>query len=80
MSAPTPKTIIKNKYGAKAQFIIEPVQDEPPADAPKLLVPQPRQTKFRCCLELPEFSVTSDVFTKKKDAEQAAAKMGLDKV
>ena len=80
MSTLTPKTIIKNKYGARASFTIEPVQDEPPADAPKLLVPQHRQTKFRCCLELLEFSVTSDVFSKKKDAEQAAAKMALDKV
>lgn len=80
MSTLTPKTVIKNKYGAKAIFTIEPVQDEPPADAPKLLVPQHRPIKFRCCLELPEFSVTSDVFSKKKDAEQAAAKMALDKL
>lgn len=80
MSTPTPKTIINNKYGARALFTIESVQDEPAADAPKLLVPQPRQTKFCCRLELPEFSVTSAVFTKKKDAEKAAAKMAVDKL
>lgn len=73
MSTPTPKTIINNKYGARAVFTIESVQDEPAADAPKLLVPQPRQTKFCCRLELPEFSVTSAVFHQEEGCRESSS-------
>ncbi|KAH9288302.1 hypothetical protein KI387_032419, partial [Taxus chinensis] len=80
MTTNTPKAIIFNKYGQNAHYKTEIVPAEPAEDAPRLLVSQPRQNKYCCCLELPEFSVTSDIFIRKKDAEQAAAKLAIEKL
>ncbi|KAF3788224.1 Small RNA 2'-O-methyltransferase [Nymphaea thermarum] len=75
------KAILNQKYASKACYRIEEVNDESANNAcPGLAVPQQGQIKFRCRLELPEFTVVSDVFTRKKDAEQAATKMALEKV
>ncbi|XP_031499970.1 small RNA 2'-O-methyltransferase isoform X2 [Nymphaea colorata] len=77
----TSKAILNQKYASKACYIIEEVNDESTNNAcPGLAIPQQGQIKFRCRLELPEFTVVSDVFTRKKDAEQAAAKMALEKL
>ncbi|KAF3774053.1 Small RNA 2'-O-methyltransferase [Nymphaea thermarum] len=75
------KAILNQKYASKACYRIEEVNDESANNAcPGLAIPQQGQIKFRCRLELPECTVVSDVFTRKKDAEQAAAKMALEKV
>ncbi|XP_057830306.2 small RNA 2'-O-methyltransferase [Cryptomeria japonica] len=80
MSTNTPKATIFNKYGQKACYKTEIVPAEPAEDTPRLLVSQTRQNKYICRLELPDFSVTSGPFIKKKDAEQDAAKLALDKL
>lgn len=77
----TSKAILNQKYGNKVCYIIEEVQVESASNTcPGLATPLQGQVKFRCRLELPEFNVVSDVFTRKKDAEQAAANMALEKV
>jgi len=76
----TPKALIHQKYGTKACYTIEEVQQSGDSGCPGLVTPQQSQSLYRCCLALPELSVTSDNFTRKKDAEQSAAKMAVEKV
>lgn len=76
----TPKAIIHQKYGDKACYKVEEVQDSAPNVCPGLAIPQKGPSLYRCWLQLPEFSVVSETFKKKKDAEQSAAKMALEKV
>ncbi|KAF8114981.1 hypothetical protein N665_0030s0030 [Sinapis alba] len=78
----TPKEIIHHKFGAKASYRIEEVhasssQDDCPNE---LAIPQKVPCLYRCHLQLPEFSVVSNVFKKKKDAEQSAAELALEKL
>ncbi|CAA7055744.1 unnamed protein product [Microthlaspi erraticum] len=68
----TPKEIIHEKFGAKASYRIEQVQASSPPKAPFFY--------YRCHLQLPEFSVVSNVFKNKKDSEQSAAELALEKL
>ncbi|KAF8408765.1 hypothetical protein HHK36_004834 [Tetracentron sinense] len=76
----TPKAIIHQKFGSNACYTIEEVQESVHNECPGLAIPQQGPCLFRCSLQLPEFSVTSGTFKKKKDAEQSAAKLALEKV
>ncbi|XP_020518606.1 small RNA 2'-O-methyltransferase [Amborella trichopoda] len=80
MPTATPKSILNLKYGSQVQYKTEEVVESCGNGCPGLVMPQQSKCGFRCCLELPEFTVTSDVFTRKKDAEQAAAKLALEKL
>ncbi|KAJ0239381.1 Small RNA 2'-O-methyltransferase [Hirschfeldia incana] len=77
---PTPKAIIHQKFGANAIYTTEEVHDSSQSACPGLAIPQKGPSLFRCHLQLPDFSVVSNVFKKKKDAEQSAAELALDKL
>lgn len=79
-SALTPKAILHQKYGTRASYKTEEIKESVGNGCPGLVIPQQSRILFRCCLKLPEFSVTSDTFTKKKDAEQAAAQLALEQL
>nr|CAB3455757.1 unnamed protein product [Digitaria exilis] len=77
-AAPTPKAVLHQRFGAKARYSVEEVR-EAVGGCPGL-APQTRSV-YRCALELPGLSVaTPGTFVRKKDAEQAAAQIALDKV
>lgn len=80
MAAITPKAVLYQKYGSKAVYKIEELKETIESGCSGLFIPQQVRTLHRCCLELPELVVTSDVFTRKKDAEQSAAKLAIEKV
>nr|VDC74675.1 unnamed protein product [Brassica rapa] len=65
----TPKEIIHHKFGVKASYMIEEVH-----------VSSQNSCLYRCHLQLPDFSVVSNVFRKKKDSEQSAAELALEKL
>ncbi|CAL9226225.1 unnamed protein product [Arabidopsis halleri] len=77
---PTPKAIIHQKFGAKASYRVEEVHDSSQSGCPGLAIPQKGPCLYRCHLQLPDFSVVSNVFKKKKDSEQSAAELALDKL
>ncbi|KAL5977367.1 hypothetical protein ACLOJK_021713 [Asimina triloba] len=76
----TPKALIHQKYGTKACFKTEKVEVAVGNGCAGFGIPQPSQHLFRCSLELPEFSVTSETCIRKKDAEQSAAKIAVEKL
>ncbi|WVZ62005.1 hypothetical protein U9M48_011805, partial [Paspalum notatum var. saurae] len=77
-AAPTPKAVVHQRFGAKARYTVEEVR-EAVGGCPGL-APQTR-TVYRCALDLPGLSVaTPGTFLRKKDAEQAAAQIALDKL
>ncbi|KAK9714443.1 hypothetical protein RND81_06G094900 [Saponaria officinalis] len=76
----TPKAIIHQKYGTKACYVIEEVQEPPQHGCPGLAFPQKGPSLFRCSLHLPDFSVVSSPCKKKKDAQQSAALLALQKL
>ncbi|KAA8519342.1 hypothetical protein F0562_013598 [Nyssa sinensis] len=76
----TPKAIIYQRFGGKVCYEVEEVQESTENGCPGLAIPQKGPSLYRCCLQLPEFSVVSGTFKKKKDAEQSAAKMALEKL
>ena len=76
----TPKAIIHQKFGVRACYKIEEVQGTTQDGCPGLAIPQKGPCLFRCSLQLPEFSVVSEAFKRKKNAEQSAAEMALQKV
>ncbi|KAF8732208.1 hypothetical protein HU200_016183 [Digitaria exilis] len=77
-AAPTPKAVLHQRFGAKARYSVEEVR-EAVGGCPGL-APQTRSV-YRCALELPGLSVaTPGTFVRKKDAEQAAAQIALDKL
>lgn len=76
----TPKAIIHQKFGDKACYKVEEVQGDTQNGCPGLAIPQKGPCLFRCSLQLPEFSVVSECFKRKKDAEQSAAEKALRKV
>ncbi|CAN6181343.1 unnamed protein product [Urochloa humidicola] len=77
-AAPTPKAVLHQRFGTKAQYTVEEVK-EAVGGCPGL-APQTRSV-YRCALELPGLSVaTPGTFVRKKDAEQAAAQIALDKL
>lgn len=76
----TPKAVIHQKYGNRACYTIEEVHEPPQNGCPGLAVTQKRACLFRCNLELPDFSVASGTFRRKRDAEQSAAELAIEKV
>lgn len=77
---PTPKALIHQKFGHKACYRIEEIVQSAENDCVGLVIPQQTNSLYRCYLDLPELSVTSDTFARKKDAEQSAAKIAIEKV
>ncbi|XP_022896891.1 small RNA 2'-O-methyltransferase-like isoform X1 [Olea europaea var. sylvestris] len=76
----TPKAIIHQKFGDKACYKVEEVQEETKTGCLGLAIPQKGPCLYRCTLQLPELVVISDTFKKKKDAEQSAAEKALEKL
>ncbi|KAM0950721.1 putative Methyltransferase domain, HEN1, double-stranded RNA binding domain 2 [Dioscorea sansibarensis] len=76
----TPKALIHQKYGSKACYKIEEVQQYVDNVCPGLAIPQQVRCMYRCSLDLPDLSVISDTFTRKKEAEQSAAKIAIEKL
>ncbi|CAL5372814.1 unnamed protein product [Camellia sinensis] len=60
--------------------MVEEVQESTQNECPGLAIPQKGPCLYRCCLQLPEFSLVSETFKRKKDAEQSAAEMALLKL
>lgn len=79
-SSLTPKAIIHQKFGDKACYKVEEVQEESKNGCPGLAIPQKGPCLYRCTLQLPDLVVISDTFKKKKDAEQSAAEKALEKL
>lgn len=79
-AALTPKAIINQKYGSKACYKVEEVQDSTGDGCPGLAINKKIPCLYKCNLQLPEISVVSRTFRKKKDAEQSAAELALEKV
>lgn len=77
---PTPKAIIHQKFGKKACYTIDEVHEAAQNGCPGLSIEQQGPCLYRCSLQLPEISVSSELFKRKKDAEQAAAKLAIEKV
>ncbi|KAJ8430266.1 hypothetical protein Cgig2_030665 [Carnegiea gigantea] len=76
----TPKAIIHQKFGDKACYSIEEVQEVPQNWCPGLAIAQKGPCLFICRLQLPEFSVVSSPCKRKKEAEQSAAELALHKL
>ena len=79
-SALTPKAIIYQKFGNEACFKVEEVQESNQNECPGLAIVQRGPCLYRCSLQLPEISVSSGTFKKKKEAEQSASELALQKV
>ena len=79
-AAVNPKTIIHQRFGDKAHYNIEEIQESVSNGCPGLAVSQKGPCLYRCCLQLPEFFVVSDIFKRKKDAMQSAAEKAVEKV
>ncbi|CAH9077114.1 unnamed protein product [Cuscuta epithymum] len=78
---PSPKSIINQKFGDKATYKVEEVEDcIQNARPPALGIPQKGPCLYRCTLELPEFSIVSDICKSKKDAERSAAEKAIQKL
>ncbi|PNX74852.1 small RNA 2'-O-methyltransferase-like protein [Trifolium pratense] len=76
----TPKAIIHQKFGKNAYYVVEEVKQVCQTGCPGLSIPQTGPCLYRCTLQLPELTVVSETFKKKKDAEQSAAEMAIEKV
>lgn len=76
----TPKAIIHQKFGNKARYAIEEVEESSGNECPGLAIPQKTPCLFRCRLELPDFCVVSEACRRKKEAEQSAAELALRKI
>lgn len=76
----TPKAIIYQKFGGEASYNVEEVQEPAEYGCPGLAIPHKGPSLYRCSLQLPGISVVSGTFKKKKDAEQSAAEMAIEKV
>lgn len=76
----TPKAIIHQNFGTKACYAVEEVKELRETECPALSIPQMGPCLYRCTLQLPELTVVSGTFKKKKDAEQSAAEMAIEKV
>ncbi|KAL6176404.1 hypothetical protein ACLB2K_053037 [Fragaria x ananassa] len=76
----TPKAILHQKFGANACFTLEEVHESAENGCPGLAIEQKGPCLYRCTLQLPEITVVSGIFKKKKDAEQAAAQLALEEL
>ena len=79
---PSAKAILHQKYGEKACYVVEEILEYAENECPGLTSLHQNRSKimYLCHLQLPGLSVTSEKFSKKKDAEQSAAKLAIDKV
>lgn len=75
-----PKSIIFQKFGSKACYKVEEVQESSEKGCPGLAIPQKGPCSYRCILQLPEITIESGIFKRKKDAEKSAAEMAIEKV
>ncbi|KAI3466880.1 hypothetical protein Pfo_023543 [Paulownia fortunei] len=76
----TPKAIIYQRFGDKACYKVEEVQDSTQNVCPGLAIPQKGPCLYQCTLSLPKITVVSDTFRRKKDAEQSAAEKAIEKL
>ncbi|KAF9601378.1 hypothetical protein IFM89_019231 [Coptis chinensis] len=76
---PNPKTIIYQKYGQNAKYTMKEVLESVQNGCPGLPL-QKGPCLYRCTLELPELSITSEPFKRKKDAMQAVSKLAIEKL
>lgn len=76
----TPKAVIHKIFGSQACYKVEEVMDSTELGCPGLVITQKGPCLYRCSLQLPEISVVSGTFKKKKEAEQSAAELALEKV
>ncbi|CAL0306096.1 unnamed protein product [Lupinus luteus] len=76
----TPKAIIHQNFGSKASYTVEEVKEIRQTELPGLSIQKKGPCLYRCTLQLPELSVVSGTFSKKKDAEQCAAEMAIEKL
>lgn len=76
----TPKAILNQKFASNAIYKTEELQNSSENICPGLAIPQKGPCLYRCHLQLPDFSLISEAFPRKKDAEQSAAKMAIEKV
>ncbi|PIN12640.1 putative protein HEN1/CORYMBOSA2 [Handroanthus impetiginosus] len=76
----TPKAIIHQRFGDKACYDVEEVQDSTQNGCPGLAISQKGPCRYRCTLHLLETTVVSDIFKRKKDAEQSAAEKAIEKL
>ncbi|KAF3332305.1 small RNA 2'-O-methyltransferase-like isoform X1 [Carex littledalei] len=76
----TPKAIIHQKFGSKACYQVEEVADAAENLCPGLAIPQQTKIQYRCVLKLPDLTVSSGTFSRKKDAEQSAAQIAVEKL
>ncbi|XP_030969522.1 small RNA 2'-O-methyltransferase-like isoform X1 [Quercus lobata] len=75
-----PKSIIFQKFGSKACYKVEEVQESYEKGCPGLAIPQKGPCSYRCILQLPEITIESGIFKRKKDAEKSAAEMAIEKL
>ncbi|PKA53570.1 Small RNA 2'-O-methyltransferase [Apostasia shenzhenica] len=73
-----PKALIHQKFGSQAQYRIEEVLQHAENSCPGLAIAQQPRSLYKCYLDLPELSVSSDPFPRKKDAEHAASKIAME--
>ncbi|KAI3681206.1 hypothetical protein L6452_35991 [Arctium lappa] len=78
--AVNPKTIIHQRFGDKAHYNIEEIQESVSNGCPGLAISQKGPCLYRCRLQLPEFFVMSEIFKRKKDAMQSAAEKAVEKL
>ncbi|XP_037477160.1 small RNA 2'-O-methyltransferase-like [Triticum dicoccoides] len=78
----TPKAVIHQRYGAKAVYRVDEVREAVDGVCPGLALPQSTRCVYRCQLDIPGvLSVsTPGTFVRKKDAEQAAAQIAIEKL
>ncbi|KAM5587448.1 small RNA 2'-O-methyltransferase-like [Rosa sericea] len=76
----TPKAIIHQNFGPNACYKVEEVHESAENGCPGLAIVQKGPCLYRCTLQLPEITVVSGIFKKKKDAEQSAAELALEKL
>lgn len=80
MTTFTPKAIVHKRFGSSACYKVEEVHESTQNGCPGLAIMQKGPCLYRCTLQLPEVTVVSGIFKKKKDAEQSAAELALEKV
>ncbi|KAL5727335.1 hypothetical protein ACHQM5_000545 [Ranunculus cassubicifolius] len=80
VQTPTAKSIIHQKFGKNASYNIEEVVESTQNGCPGLSIPQQGPCLYRCSLQLLDFSITSEPCKRKKDAEQSAARLAVDKL
>ncbi|PQQ21239.1 small RNA 2-O-methyltransferase [Prunus yedoensis var. nudiflora] len=80
MTTFTPKAIVHKRFGSSACYKVEEVHESTQNGCPGLAIMQKGPCLYRCTLQLPEVTVVSGIFKKKKDAEHSAAELALEKL